>query len=90
MYGEKRSWVITRSNWFGTGKYTGHWLGDNYATWEQLASSVNGMLDMNMFGITYTGADICGFFDGSGMFSHACVDIFYREAEYIGVFDLKS
>ena len=63
IYKDKRSWLITRSNFIGDGKYSGHWLGDNYGTWEQLASSINGMLDMNIFGIPYTGADICGFFE---------------------------
>ena len=28
-----------------------------------MLSSINGMLDMNIFGILYTGADICGFFE---------------------------
>ena len=60
---DKRSWLITRFNFIGSGKYSGHWLGDNYRTGEQLASSINGMLDMNIFGIPYTGADICGFFE---------------------------
>lgn len=55
IYGSERSWVITRSNFAGTGKYAGHWLGDNNATWYDLQASIPGMLDMNMFGIPYTG-----------------------------------
>ena len=58
IYHPKRSWIVSRSNFIGMGQFAGHWSGDNYATWEQHSSSV---LDMNMFGIPYTGADVCGF-----------------------------
>ncbi|XP_048581459.1 sucrase-isomaltase, intestinal [Nematostella vectensis] len=59
----KRSMVFSRSTFAGTGAYAGHWLGDNVARWDQLHASIIGMLEFNMFGIPYIGADICGFFD---------------------------
>ncbi|XP_076463036.1 putative maltase-glucoamylase 2 [Babylonia areolata] len=58
----ERSVVISRSTFAGSGKYAGHWLGDNTSIWSHLAESIIGMLDFNLFGIPYNGADICGFF----------------------------
>ncbi|CAF4144535.1 unnamed protein product, partial [Rotaria sordida] len=43
------------------GSYTGHWLGDNTAAWSHLKYNIIGMLEFNLFGIPYVGADICGF-----------------------------
>lgn len=57
----KRSIVISRSTFPGSGKYSGHWLGDNYSQWSNLYYSVIGCLEFNLFGIPYIGADICGF-----------------------------
>ncbi|XP_058699890.1 sucrase-isomaltase, intestinal [Poecile atricapillus] len=57
----KRSFLITRSTFAGSGKHGGHWLGDNSATWEQMRWAIPGMLEFNLFGIPYIGADICGF-----------------------------
>uniref|UniRef100_A0A7I4Y572 P-type domain-containing protein n=1 Tax=Haemonchus contortus TaxID=6289 RepID=A0A7I4Y572_HAECO len=57
----KRGVVISRSTFPSAGRYAGHWLGDNTATWEDLRSSIIGALEFNMFGIPYIGADICGF-----------------------------
>ncbi|NXU39340.1 MGA protein, partial [Drymodes brunneopygia] len=59
---KERGIVITRSTYPGSGRWSGHWLGDNTAAWDQLGKSVVGMLDFSLFGISYTGADICGFF----------------------------
>ncbi|EFX87690.1 hypothetical protein DAPPUDRAFT_312136 [Daphnia pulex] len=57
----KRSMVLSRSTFAGSGKYAGHWLGDNYSTWNQMANSIIGMIEFNMFNIPYVGPDICGF-----------------------------
>ena len=38
----KRSLVISRSTFASSGKYAGHWLGDNKASWDQLHPSIVG------------------------------------------------
>uniref|UniRef100_A0A671MMG6 alpha-glucosidase n=1 Tax=Sinocyclocheilus anshuiensis TaxID=1608454 RepID=A0A671MMG6_9TELE len=60
-----RSMVFTRSSFPGVGKYAGHWLGDNAANWNDIKWAIPGMLEFNLFGVPYIGADICGFFDDS-------------------------
>ncbi|XP_047134482.1 lysosomal alpha-glucosidase isoform X1 [Hydra vulgaris] len=57
----KRSLVISRSTYAGTGSHAGHWLGDNHSTWKDLYSSIAGIINFNLFGIPLVGADICGF-----------------------------
>uniref|UniRef100_A0A669EZR8 alpha-glucosidase n=1 Tax=Oreochromis niloticus TaxID=8128 RepID=A0A669EZR8_ORENI len=59
----KRGIVVTRSTYPSSGKWVGHWLGDNYSGWDQLYKSIIGMMEFSLFGISYTGADICGFFN---------------------------
>ncbi|XP_057648889.1 putative maltase-glucoamylase-like protein FLJ16351 [Chionomys nivalis] len=58
----QRGIVITRSTFPTSGRWAGHWLGDNTAAWDQLGKSIIGMMEFSLFGIPYTGADICGFF----------------------------
>ncbi|KAJ6660960.1 hypothetical protein lerEdw1_016980 [Lerista edwardsae] len=57
----ERGIIISRSTYPSSGKWAGHWLGDNYSRWDQLAKSIIGMMEFSLFGISYTGADICGF-----------------------------
>ncbi|NXQ19812.1 MGA protein, partial [Peucedramus taeniatus] len=59
---KERGIVISRSTFPSSGRWVGHWLGDNTAAWDQLHKSIIGMMEFSLFGISYTGADICGFF----------------------------
>uniref|UniRef100_A0A7N8WI38 alpha-glucosidase n=1 Tax=Mastacembelus armatus TaxID=205130 RepID=A0A7N8WI38_9TELE len=65
VFGENRTMMLTRSSFPGVGKYSGHWLGDNAANWNDIKWAIPGMLEFGLFGIPYIGADICGFFDDS-------------------------
>uniref|UniRef100_A0A8C6LVZ5 alpha-glucosidase n=1 Tax=Nothobranchius furzeri TaxID=105023 RepID=A0A8C6LVZ5_NOTFU len=65
VFGPNRTMMLTRSSFPGVGKYSGHWLGDNTATWNDIKWAIHGMLEFGLFGIPYIGADICGFFGDS-------------------------
>lgn len=58
---KRRSLIISRSTFPGSGKYGGAWLGDSDASWEDMRLSISGILTMGMLGIPLVGADICGF-----------------------------
>ena len=56
-----RGLVLSRSTFIGSGMWVAHWLGDNFSNWDNLRTSIIGMLQFNQFGIPFVGADICGF-----------------------------
>ena len=39
----------------GSGRIMGHWTGDNQATWDDIKYSIAGVVNTNMFGISFTG-----------------------------------
>ncbi|DBA04866.1 TPA: hypothetical protein N0F65_006868 [Lagenidium giganteum] len=58
---KRRSLFLSRSTFAGDGRFAGHWLGDNAATWENLRLSVSGTLQMNLFGVPFAGPAVCGY-----------------------------
>ncbi|KAL4803698.1 glycosyl hydrolases family 31-domain-containing protein [Aspergillus unguis] len=58
---EKRPFIIARSTFAGSGKYAGHWGGDNYSKWASMYFSISQALQFSLFGIPMFGVDTCGF-----------------------------
>ncbi|KAF7304057.1 Glycoside hydrolase family 31 protein [Mycena indigotica] len=61
LFPKERPFIISRSAFASAGKWTGHWLGDNFSTWKSMYYSIQGILQHQMFQIPMVGADTCGF-----------------------------
>ncbi|KAF4566163.1 hypothetical protein EYR36_011578 [Pleurotus pulmonarius] len=57
----QRPFIISRSTFASAGKWTGHWLGDNFSKWQYMHFSIQGILQFQLFQIPFVGADTCGF-----------------------------
>ena len=57
----KRPFIIGRSTFVGSGKWAGHWGGDNAASFEYMYLSIPQALSFSLFGIPMFGVDTCGF-----------------------------
>ncbi|XP_029842481.2 neutral alpha-glucosidase AB isoform X2 [Ixodes scapularis] len=57
-----RPFVLSRSFFIGSQRYGAVWTGDNEADWNHLRISVPMILSLSMAGITFSGADVGGFF----------------------------
>jgi alpha-glucosidase len=60
----KRPFIIGRSTFAGSGKWAGHWGGDNYSKWAYMYFSIPQALQFSLFGFPMFGVDSCGF-DGN-------------------------
>lgn len=61
LHPEKRPFIISRSTFPSSGKWTGHWLGDNMSKWQYMYFNIQGALQFQLFQIPFVGADTCGF-----------------------------
>lgn len=59
-FDNNRRFIMSRSTFAGSGQYMQHWLGKSQRTWESMRSSIAGIMNFNMFGIPFVGADVCG------------------------------
>ncbi|KAG5671217.1 hypothetical protein PVAND_001426 [Polypedilum vanderplanki] len=60
--GDYRPFILTRSFFAGSQKYTAVWTGDNTADWGYLHGSIQACLAISVAGISFCGSDIGGFF----------------------------
>jgi alpha-glucosidase len=63
----KRPFVIGRSTFAGSGKWAGHWGGDNVSRWSLMYFSIPQALSFSIFGIPMFGVDTCGFSGNTDM-----------------------
>lgn len=57
----KRPFIIGRSTFAGSGKWAGHWGGDNASLFAYMYFSISQALNFALFGIPMFGVDTCGF-----------------------------
>eukprot|EP00347_Sterkiella_histriomuscorum_P014109 403362137 len=58
---DNRKFVVSRSTFPSSGRFASHSSGQNPRSWDFLKQSIHQMMSMNMFGITHTGSEICGY-----------------------------
>ncbi|BBE31205.1 alpha-glucosidase [Tepiditoga spiralis] len=57
----KRYFLLSRSSYSGQQRFSAIWMGDNMSWWEHMLYHIRMMLNLNITGFFYTGADIGGF-----------------------------
>lgn len=61
VFPDKRPFIVGRSTFVGSGKWAGHWGGDNHALYSYMSLSIPQALTFSLFGIPMFGVDTCGF-----------------------------
>ncbi|CAK7263498.1 hypothetical protein SEPCBS57363_000589 [Sporothrix epigloea] len=67
IFPSKRPFIIARSTFAGSGKWAGHWGGDNTSLWAYMVFSISQALSFSVFGVPMFGVDTCGFNGNSDM-----------------------
>ncbi|XP_075213212.1 glucosidase 2 subunit alpha [Lycorma delicatula] len=58
----KRPFILSRSGFAGSQRFSAIWTGDNAAEWSHLAISIPMCLSLAISGVSFVGADVGGFF----------------------------
>ena len=61
---QRRPFVLSRSFFAGSQRHAAVWTGDNAAEWSHLAAATPMLLSLGVAGMTFSGADVGGFFKG--------------------------
>jgi len=57
-----RSFLLTRSGFAGTQRYSAVWTGDNASNWRHLRMSIPCTINLGLSGVAFNGPDVGGFF----------------------------
>lgn len=58
---DERPFVLTRSGYAGTQRWSACWMGDNCSLWEHLEMGMPQLMNMGVSGLPFVGVDIGGF-----------------------------
>ncbi|MES2310424.1 MAG: glycoside hydrolase family 31 protein [Verrucomicrobiota bacterium] len=61
----QRPFILTRSAFTGTQRYSAVWTGDNHSNWEHLRMSIPCSLNLSLSGVAFNGPDVGGFMGDS-------------------------
>jgi alpha-glucosidase len=65
IFPSRRPLIIGRSTFVSSGRWAGHWGGDNVSRWTDMYFAIPQALSMAIFGIPMFGPDTCGFSSNS-------------------------
>ena len=58
---DKRPFLLSRSGFTGSQKFTAHWTGDNWSNYHHLHMSIGKSLNLALSGVPFNGGDVGGF-----------------------------
>lgn len=58
---DKRPFLLTRSAYLSSSRYTAAWTGDNFSNWHHLSMVIPVSVGLALSGMPFNGPDVCGF-----------------------------